>query len=117
MIYLNGQGFDVEIEVLSRSFNKNFAYDVTTQDGLRHTKISNVKMSLDIQFVIMEQDVYQQMLSIFNTTNSYIDVKIEDEVTGDIEFTSINNSVSDECEFYDDNQVYWGSFRTLLEER
>lgn len=117
MIYFNGTAFDVEVEELGRYFRKTVAYDVTTQDGIRHVKYNTVKMSLDLQLVIMEQEIYQQLLAIFKTTEPYVDVKIEDSVNGDIEFTAINPEVSDECEFYDDNQVYWGSFRITLDEK
>ena len=117
MIYLNGTAFDVEVHELSRRYRKNVAYDVTTQDGLRHVKINTVKLNLDLQFVVMEPELYSQLLQIFNTTSSTITVKIEDEVNGDLEFTAINGDIYDECEFYDDNKVYWGSFRTTLEER
>lgn len=117
MIYFNGTAFDVEVEELSRSYKKNKAYDVQTQDGIRHVKINNVKITLDLQFIVMEQDVYREMLSIFNTTEPYIDVIIEDEINGDLEFTAINPDVRDEVEFYDDKQVYWGSFSVTLEEK
>ena len=117
MIYLNGTGFDVEVEVLSRIYKKNFIYDVTTEDGLRHTKIKSVKLSLSLSIKTMEQDEYRNMLAIFNTTNSTIAVKLEDSVNGDLEFTAINADVSDQCEYYDDDNVYWGSFSTTLEEQ
>lgn len=117
MIYFDGEAFNVEVEEIFRSYKKNKAYDVQTQDGIRHVKINNVKMILDLQLVVMEPDVYKKLLSIFNTTKSYIDVRIEDAVNGDLEFTSINPDVRDEVEFYDDNQVYWGSFSITLEEK
>lgn len=117
MIYFNDIAFDVEVEELSRNYKKSKAYDVQTQDGIRHVKINNVKLVLDLQLVIMEPTVYKSLLSIFNTTNSYVDVRIEDSINGDLEFTSINPDVRDEVEFYDDNQVYWGSFNITLEEK
>lgn len=117
MIYFNGQGFDIEVEEISRNYKKTKAYDVVTQDTLRHVKYNSVKLDMYLQFVIMEQDIYRQLLSIFNTTQPTVTVKIEDNVNGDIEFTAINPEVEDECEFYDDNKVYWGSMKIRLEER
>lgn len=117
MIYLNGTAFDVEVDEISRSYRKSKAYDVQTQDGIRHVKINNVKITLDLQFIIMEPDVYANMLSIFNTTEPYIDIIIEDEINGNLEFTAINPDIRDEVEFYDDKQVYWGSFSATLEEK
>lgn len=117
MIYLNGAGYDVEVDVMSRTYKKTLAYDVTTEDGIRHTKVKSVKLNLDIKLLTMEQDIYTNILNIFKTTDSTLAVKIEDTVNGDIEFTAINGDVYDECEFYDDNKVYWGSFSTTLEEQ
>ena len=117
MIYLNGTGFDVEVDIMSRSYKKKMAYDVTTEDGLRHVKVKSTKLQLDLKLLTMEQDTYTTLLNIFKSTDSTLTVKIEDGINGDLEFTAINGDIYDECEFYDDNEVYWGSFSTTLEEQ
>lgn len=117
MIYFNGVPFDVEVNELSRRYIKTKAYDVTTQDGIRHVKNNMVKLEIELQLVIMEPDVYNELLAIFKTTEPYIEVTIEDEINGDLEITALNPDIEDECEFYDDNQVYWGSLRFTLEQK
>lgn len=117
MIYFNNTPFDVEVDEISRRYEKRYAYDVTTQDGIRHVKVSNIKLSMDLQLVTMEPEIYSNLLAIFKTKEPYVDVKIEDEVNGDLEFTALNPEPDDQCEFYDDNQVYWGSLRITLEEK
>ena len=117
MIYFNNTAFDVEVDEINRVYEKRYVYDVTTQDGIRHIKVSNIKLRIDLQLVTMEPAIYANLLAIFKTKEPYVTVKIEDEVNGDLEFTALNPEPDDQCEFYDDNQVYWGSLRIALEEK
>ena len=67
MFKIDGECFDVAIINISRSMNKTYKYQVTTQDGVLRSEIKAIYPVYSLTVGALTQDEYDRLYEVVNT--------------------------------------------------
>ena len=109
MIIVNGVNYDsVGISNLQRSVKRDYKYDVTTEDGIRHMETRAIYPVYTVTFgSISDQATYDSIRAALNNYSETCEVTLPDG-QDTITFTAVADIGSDAIEcIYPDGTVRW----------
>lgn len=75
---VNDTEFDVGITTMQRSVKKTYKYDVTTEDGVRHTEIKAIYPVYTLVLGSINQTDYDSLREALNTYEDTVSVTLPD---------------------------------------
>lgn len=75
---VNDTEFDVGITTMQRSVKKIYKYDVTTEDGVRHTEVKAIYPVYTLVFGSINQTDYDSLRGELNTYEDTVSVTLPD---------------------------------------
>lgn len=75
---VNDIEFDVGISTMQRSLKKTYKYDVTTEDGVRHTEVKAIYPVYTLVLGSINQTDYDRLREALNTYEDTVSVTLPD---------------------------------------
>ena len=75
---VNDTEFDVGITTMQRSVKKTYKYDVTTEDGVRHTEVKAIYPVYTLVLGSINQTDYDRLREALNTYEDTVSVTLPD---------------------------------------
>lgn len=79
---IDGVEYDVPIQSVTRSFDKDYKYQVMTEDGKRHSEIRGVYVNYSVVFGGLNRTQYNALINALNkpTENFTVELPYNDEM-------------------------------------
>lgn len=75
---INNIEFNVGVVSMQRNVKKTYKYDVTTEDGVRHTEVKAIYPEYTLVLGSIEQTEYDSLREAINTYNETVSVTLPD---------------------------------------
>lgn len=99
---VNDTEFNIGVAKLQRSVKKTYKYDVTTEDGVRHTEIRAIYPVYTLLLGSISQTDYDTLRSVLNTYDDTVSVTLPDGQE-DVTFDAIAELSADALVFIESN--------------
>lgn len=99
---INNISFKVGVVSMKRSVRKTYKYDVTTEDGVRHTEIRAIYPVYTLLLGSISQTDYDTLRSVLNTYDDTVSVTLPDGQE-DVTFDAIAELSADALVFIESN--------------